>query len=210
MTDSGTPTAAEYWENRYSGATPQWSGNPNAALVREISGVTPGSALDLGSGEGGDAVWLATEGWTVTAVDIAPSALAIGARAADAAGVGDRIEWIAADLASWEPTQLFDLVSAQFLHSFVELPREDILRRASAAVASGGLLLIVGHYGEPSWGRQHGHDIVLPSPEELRAALALPEAEWEIVTSALVERDAPAPDGSHGTIVDSVLAMRRR
>jgi thioredoxin reductase/SAM-dependent methyltransferase len=204
------PTAAEYWEHRYSGATPQWSGNPNAALVREVSGITPGTALDLGSGEGGDAVWLASAGWTVTAVDIAPSALAIGAQAADAAGVADRIEWIAADLGGWEPAGPYDLVSAQFLHSFVELPREAILRRAAAAVASAGLLLIVGHFGEPSWGSQHGHDIVLPSPEEMRAALALPEAEWEVVTSALVERSATAPDGSRGTIVDSVLAMRRR
>ena len=208
--DAPAPTAAEYWEDRYSGATPQWSGNPNAALVREIAGVPAGTALDLGSGEGGDAVWLASQGWTVTAVDIAPSALAIGAAAAERAGVGERIDWVAADLADWSPVGEFDLVSAQFLHSFIDLPREDILRRAAAAVASAGLLVIVGHFGEPSWGSGHGHDIVLPGPEEMLATLDLPETEWTVVTCALVERAASAPDGSAGTIVDSVLVMRRR
>lgn len=64
------PTAAEYWENRYRENGKSWSGNANAALVREIDGVVPGTALDLGSGEGGDALWLAHQGWSVTAVDI--------------------------------------------------------------------------------------------------------------------------------------------
>jgi 2-polyprenyl-3-methyl-5-hydroxy-6-metoxy-1,4-benzoquinol methylase len=142
-----TPTAAEYWEDRYRGGK-TWSGKVNAALERELAGVTPGTALDLGSGEGGDALWLARNGWSVTAVDIAPSALAI---AAAEARPDDDVTWIAADLSTWQPDRTFDLVTSCFLHSTVELPRDAILRRTAAAVAPGGQLLIVGHYGAPHW-----------------------------------------------------------
>ena len=143
------PTAAEYWENRYRQNGRSWSGNANAALVREIAGVAPGTALDLGCGEGGDALWLAQNGWAVTAVDIAPTALAIGAAAQSPE---DDITWVAADLAEWHPPIAYDLVSACFLHSTVALPREAILRRAAEAVAPGGVLLIVGHSGRAALG----------------------------------------------------------
>lgn len=79
-----TMSVAEYWGNRYrengrSRSGRSWSGRVNASLEREVAGIRPGTALDLGSGEGGDALWLAHNGWTVTAVDISPTALAIGA-----------------------------------------------------------------------------------------------------------------------------------
>lgn len=203
--------AAEYWENRYRENGRSWSGNVNAALEREVSGVEPGTALDLGSGEGGDALWLAHNGWSVTAVDIAPSALAIGAGAQQP---GDDIEWVAADLADWQPPAQYDLVTSCFLHSFVELPREEILRRAATAVAPGGLLLIVGHAGVPHWivpeehSHQHDHDS-LPTPTDMLASLELDPADWTVLTEALVERPAIAPDGTTGTISDSVLKLRR-
>lgn len=206
----------EYWENRYRlGRT--WSGRVNAALEREASALEPGTALDLGSGEGGDALWLARRGWSVTAVDISPSAIAIGE--ADQQP-GDDITWIAADLSDWQPPSTYDLVTACFLHSTVELPREAILRRAAHAVAPGGLLLIVGHAGVPHWATDaHAHDhapVDLPTPDEVRETLfsdgpgtTLDPADWTVVTSALVERVATAPDGSTGEISDSVLSLRR-
>ena len=123
------PTAAEYWQNRYLGSGRSWSGNVNAALEREVAGLSPGTALDLGSGEGGDALWLARNGWRVTAVDIAPAALAIGAAAQQP---GDTITWVAADLSEWHPPIEYDLVTACFLHSTVDLPRERILRRGGS------------------------------------------------------------------------------
>ena len=86
-----TQSAAEYWENRYRENGRSWSGNVNVALEREVAGVAPGTALDLGSGEGGDALWLARRGWSVTAVDIAPSALAVG-QAQRVAGADHRAE----------------------------------------------------------------------------------------------------------------------
>ena len=123
------PTAAEYWQNRYLENGRSWSGNVNAALAREVAALSPGTALDLGSGEGGDALWLARNGWRVTAVDIAPAALAIGAAAQQP---GDTITWVAADLSEWHPPIEYDLVTACFLHSTVDLPRERILRRGGS------------------------------------------------------------------------------
>jgi len=202
-------SAAEYWENRYREAGRTWSGRANAALVREVTGLEPGTALDLGCGEGGDALWLAHNGWSVTAVDIAPTALAVGA---GEAAEGDDVDWVAADLAEWRPPTAYDLVTSHFLHSTVELPREEILRRGAAAVAPGGTLLIVGHAGVPHWAAhspEHAH-VDLPTPEEMLAALRLPPEEWTVVTCALVDRPATAPDGSTGLIADSVLRLRLR
>jgi len=203
-------SAAEYWESRYRENGRSWSGNVNAALEREIGGVAPGTALDLGSGEGGDALWLAHNGWAVTAVDISPTALAVGAAAQ---GPHDVITWVAADLAEWQPSARYDLVTSCFLHSWVELPREAILRRAATAVAPGGLLLIVGHAGVPHWATpdEHAHHAQeLPGPDEVLASLELEHpSDWTVLTRALIERAATAPDGSTGLIADSVLKLRR-
>ncbi len=210
--------AAEYWENRYRENGRSWSGRVNAALERELAEVKPGTALDLGSGEGGDALWLAHKGWAVTAVDISPTALSIGAAGQRP---NDDITWVAADLATWQPPTTYDLVSSCFLHSTVDLPREAIHRRAADAVAPGGLLVIIGHAGVPHWATAemaaaaHAHKAPeLPTPDEVLAALfredpPLSRDDWTVLTSALVERTATAPDGSTHTIDDSVLVLRR-
>ncbi len=208
--DEPATDAATFWENRYRGQGQIWSGRPNATLVREVAGLDPGRALDLGSGEGGDAIWLAQGGWSVTAVDIAPSALALGARNAEAAGVAARVRWIEADLATWQPEGSLDLVSAQFLQSPVELPREEILRRAASVVAPGGLLVVVGHGEFPPWSSHRPDGAVLPTPDDVLASLALPPDDWTVVTKALLDREATGPDGSTATLVDSVLTARRR
>lgn len=209
-------SAAEYWESRYRENGTSWSGNVNAALEREITGVVPGTALDLGSGEGGDALWLAHNGWAVTAVDVAPSALAIGAAAQNSE---DNITWVAADLADWIPPTSYDLVTSCFLHSFVELPREKILRRAAESVAPEGLLLIVGHSGTPHWSnpdvRAHDHETTeFPTPDDMLESLfrdnaRLDLANWQVLTNALIERPITGSDGAPATIVDSVLKLQR-
>jgi SAM-dependent methyltransferase len=204
---------AEFWEARYRtnrGERGQiWSGRVNAAVEREVVGLTPGTALDLGSGEGGDALWLAAQGWRVTAVDISATALAVGEARAVSEGLADRIDWVQADLATWHPSAEFDLVTAAFLHSPVELPREEILRRATAAVAPGGRLLVVGHGAFPPWSSHNHHDgPPLPTPDEVLAALELPVG-WVVETNALADRQGTSPDGAAVTLVDTVLRVRR-
>jgi SAM-dependent methyltransferase len=199
----------EYWDDRYSGE-PVWSGSPNPLLVRYAAELTPGTALDMGSGEGADVIWLATQGWTVTGADISPVALRRSAQAAAQAGpaIAGRISWQQADLLTWPPPPgQFDLVSAQFIH----LPRgerEALHRRLAAGVRPGGTLLVVGHH--PS-DLDTGHRPDLPemfaTGEEMAAVLD--PAQWSIETGQ-PQRQATFPDGETYTIHDAVLRAVRR
>ncbi|GLX02007.1 class I SAM-dependent methyltransferase [Microtetraspora sp. NBRC 16547] len=210
MTDDLSGLSAEqYWDTRYAESDRIWSGNPNAALVREVTGLVPGRALDLGCGEGADAIWLAQQGWHVTAVDISQVALDRAGRQAAAADVADRVDWQRHDLGTTFPAGVFDLVSAHFLHSNVELPREKILRTAASAVAPGGMLLIVGHAGLPPWGHSHHADMRFPTPDEVLADLDLPDVEWEVLRSEEYERVQNDPDGQPAARTDNVLKVRR-
>ncbi|PZE83248.1 bifunctional 2-polyprenyl-6-hydroxyphenol methylase/3-demethylubiquinol 3-O-methyltransferase UbiG [Curtobacterium sp. MCBD17_032] len=203
------------WTARY-GDAPIWSGRPNASLVdtlgraRSTTDGAGASALDLGSGEGGDALWLAAQGWRVTAVDIAPNALDRGRVQAERAGLGDRVRWVQADLAAWDTDERFDLVCASFLHSWVSFPRAAVLRRATTFVAPGGRLLVIGHAGSPSWAshEEHAHAEPLVGPEEQVDQLALGD-EWTVEVAELRTRTVTAPDGGAATLEDSVVLVRR-
>ncbi|MFI6963259.1 SAM-dependent methyltransferase [Streptomyces sp. NPDC050255] len=212
MTHDSTDAAAsdaELWDERYRESRRIWSGNPNTVLVREVADLKPGRALDLGCGEGADAVWLARQGWQVTATDISRVALDRASEHGAEAEVADRIDWQFHDLGVSFPEGRYDLVSAQFLHSMGNLPREQILRRAAAAVAPGGVLLIVGHAGFPAWEHDHA-DVELPTTDEVLASLRLPEGEWEVLLSAEHERVQNDPDGNPTTRTDNALKVRRR
>jgi 2-polyprenyl-3-methyl-5-hydroxy-6-metoxy-1,4-benzoquinol methylase len=203
-------TTADFWEQRYA-STQVWSGRVNQTLAEVARGLVVGSALDLGCGEGGDAIWLARAGWQVTAVDISTNALERGRAAADAARVpSGRIEWVAADLASWQPAGTYDLVSACFLQSPVSLPRTEILRRAATAVAPGGSLLIISHAEMPPWASEHHHEHAdFLGPAEEVAALGLDSRDWDVVLAEVRERDAVGPDGASARLKDSVVRARR-
>lgn len=212
---------ADTWDARYSEDDRIWSGEPNTALVTEVADLTPGRVLDLGCGEGGDAVWLARQGWTVTAVDISQVALDRAAAHARDAGVADRITFQRHNLGHTFPGGEYDLVSAQFLHSWGDMPREKILRRAAAAVAPGGVLLIEGHSGAPHWQDAHGATTEdphahahaqqqLPSPAEVIASLALPDGEWETLVVDEHPRVRHVPDGQVIHHVDNTVKLRRR
>ncbi|MDI5966593.1 class I SAM-dependent methyltransferase [Streptantibioticus silvisoli] len=206
---------AAFWDARYRESERIWSGAPNAELVREAEGLPPGRALDLGCGEGDDAIWLAAHGWRVTGVDISAVALERAARHAADAGVADRVDWQRHDLARSFPAGEFDLVSAQFLHSYLAMPREDILRTAAAALAPGGVLLVTGHSGPPHWqpAEEGHHDhpaIELPTPAEVLDALRLPEDAWQILRAEEHDRLQTAPDGTPGHRRDNTVKLRRR
>ncbi|MDG9689180.1 class I SAM-dependent methyltransferase [Streptomyces mutabilis] len=210
MTDTpATAPAAEFWEARYRDTDRVWSGRPNDLLVREASDLAPGTALDLGCGEGADAVWLASRGWRVTGVDISGTALERAAGHAAEAGVGDRVVWERHELGRSFPEGSFDLVSAQFLQSPVELDQRAVLRDAARAVADGGTLLLVLHAGWPSWQTQPPFDAVFPTLDGVLAELALPDGEWAIETKETVRRPSVSPEGVEGFREDHVWRLRR-
>jgi SAM-dependent methyltransferase len=177
----------------------------NAHLVAEIGDLRPGLALDAGCGHGSEAIWLATSGWRVTAIDFSVTALDYGRTAAHAAGadVAERIEWVEGDLGSWTPPpRRFDLVSCLYLHvagSVIEM-----VGRLGTGVAPGGTLLLVGHRPtDPATGT--------PTPAAGQVQVSVDEAvqaldsdEWEIV----VAEDRPR--AAVGTGVDAVVRAVRR
>jgi len=220
--------AARYWESQYADQRRRWSGQVNPTLTDVVSSLPAGDALDLGCGEGGDAVWLAEQGWRVTAVDISTTATARGAEGAAERAVGGKISWVAHDLSTWTTEQTFDLVTASFFHSTVALPRTEILRRAAGRIRPGGHLLIVSHVFEsaediPPWALRHHEaadpddadlqarlSVLLTPPEEI-AELALDEAEWEILLQEIRGREATCPDGQEtATVKDGVVLLQRR
>ncbi|QES50237.1 SAM-dependent methyltransferase [Streptomyces venezuelae] len=199
----------EFWDARYGQSDRIWSGRPNAVLVREAADLAPGRALDLGCGEGADVVWLARQGWQVTGTDISGVALGRAAEHVAEAGVADRVDLRQHDLGVSFPAGEFDLVSACFLHTPGEMPRELILRRAAAAVAPGGTLLVAGHAGPPSWDPDTHRGFPFPTPEEVLEQLELPDGKWEVLVCAEHEQTMTAPDGSPGTRPDNALKVRR-
>jgi len=204
-----TPDAKAHWEEHYGERDRVWSGRVNARLVEVGAALTPGRALDLGCGEGGDALWLAEQGWHVVAIDISETALKRAQEDAEARGVGDRIDFEQHDLSETFPEGPFDLVNAEFLHSTLPLDRTRIFTRAADAIRPGGLLLIVDHAGPPPWASKLHHHHEFPTVDEVLKELNLPDDEWERVRVESAEREATGPNGEAGTLVDNVIVLRR-
>ena len=195
----------EFWDDRYRSHTAVWSGNPNPQLVAEVADLPPGTALDVGCGEGADTLWLTSRGWQVTGVDFAPTALARAAAQAEKLGVAVRL--VHADLVTWVPDRAYDLVSAHFMH----LPTEDrvpLFARLAAAVAPGGTLLLVGHDRsdlETTAGRPDLPDWFFTAAE---TAAALDEG-WTVEVADRRPREALDPDGRTITIHDAIMRATR-
>ena len=194
------------WDDRYRTHDQIWSGRPNGALVAEVAGLTPGSALDVGCGEGADAVWLARQGWQVTGLDVSQVAIERAGTAASDAGV--EVEWLVAGLldATVAPRR-FDLVSAQY-PALLRTPAHDAERALLAAVAPGGTLLVVHHADiDVERAKKHGHDPAdYVSPEDVLAAL---DDSWIVHVDETRDRDRPAGnEGQHTR--DKILRAARR
>jgi SAM-dependent methyltransferase len=131
------------WDARYQATDLVWGGEPNRFVAAEFAAVKPGRALDLGAGEGRNAIWLAGLGWRVTAVDFSAVAIERGRRLAQARGLA--VDWVVADLRDFVPEPGgFDAVLVVYLH-LVPSELTPVLRRAAAALAPGGDILVVGH-----------------------------------------------------------------
>lgn len=200
-----------YWEERYRGHPGGHRRPPNPQLVAEAADLAPGPALDAGCGEGADAIWLASRGWRVTAVDIAATALHRARERAESLGpeIAGRIDWVEADLTEWTPAEeRFDLVSAQYVHPAA--PRATLLRRLADAVAPGGTLLVVGHH--PS--DRHSTGSHAPAPgshitaEEVVADLDADR--WDVVVAEARRHAVTDPHGHEIAMHDAVVRARKR
>jgi SAM-dependent methyltransferase len=199
-------TSGPDWDQRYADAERVWSGRPNGALVVEVESLPPGRALDVGCGEGADAVWLALRGWDVTALDVSRVALDRARTAAEQAGA--TVTWLHAGLLdAVVPTRSFDLVSAQY-PALLRTPDNDAERALLAAVAPGGTLLVVHHADiDAEHARARGFDPAdYVSPADVAALL---DDGWQVEVDERRPRHVDSGAGAHHTH-DLVLKARRR
>jgi SAM-dependent methyltransferase len=195
------------WDARYAGTDHVWSGNPNGALVAEAANLEPGTALDVGAGEGADAIWLAQRGWQVTALDISQVALDKGRRAAEESGV--EIEWLHAPLTAQAlGDRSFDLVSACY-PALPRTPDDAVLQALVGAVASGGTLLVVHHADVTrEHALAHGFDLDdYIQHEDVAGALG---EGWDVDVRERRARVVPTSGGGAGHVDDLILRARRR
>jgi SAM-dependent methyltransferase len=182
------------------------SGKPNGALPAEVAGLAPGRALDVGCGSGADAIWLAVQGWQVTAVDISQAALNRAAIAAHDAAVA--VNWVCADISTNPPAVgEYDLVSVQY-PALRHSPDDAVIHSLLDAVAPGGTILVVGHGPEShEYARSQGLDPTeYIEPADVAAHL---DESWSIEVNETRPRatmPGPASPFSH----DIVLRASRR
>ncbi len=203
----GDPAVQAEWDSRYADRQQLWSGRPNGALVAEVADLEPGRVLDVGCGEGADAVWLARGGWDVTGLEVSGVALERAARHARDAGLA--VRWVHAGLAeAGLPPASFELVSAQY-PALLRTPDGAAERALLAAVAPGGVLLIVHHAGmdthQPDDSGFDPADYVWPSMVAARF-----DDDWEVEVDE--QRPRVVPEGGAGAhhTDDLVLRARRR
>lgn len=194
----------EDWDERYAQAGLLWSAEPNRRFATEVACLAPGRALDIGCGEGRNAVWLAGRGWDVTGVDFSSVALAKAERLAATRGVS--VDWVLADVLDYRPpARSFELVVVLYL----QLPAaelHDVLAAAAAAVSPGGTLFVLGHdttnlaegYGGPK------DASVLFTPEDVVAALA----GFDVESAEKVRRTVALDDGD-AVAIDALVRAQR-
>ncbi|MCQ1999710.1 class I SAM-dependent methyltransferase [Arthrobacter zhaoxinii] len=195
----------ELWDQRYAGSGELWSGHPNAVLVSETRGLQPGRALDVGCGEGADALWLTQQGWDVTALDVSGVALARAARQAKLRSV--QVNWVHAGLveAALSPAS-FALVSAQY-PVLLRTDGNEAERALLRAVAPGGILLWV-HHPPPTAEEAEARGIDLRDYVGLADVAALLDDDWRIEVDETRPRHVSAGAGAHHK-EDVVLRARR-
>src|SRR5262249_22102263 len=197
---------AEDWDRRYEATELIWTPRPNRFLVEGVTGLRPGTGLDLACGEGRHAVWLAELGWRATGIDWSAVAIEKGRQLAAARGVA--VDWVVGDLNEWHAaSSAWDLVLVFYLQLEPD-ERRSILVQAARAVAPGGTFLLVAHdtrnladgYGGPKTDR------VLYRSEDVIADLD--GSGLEIERAEAVNRPVDTPGGERIAIDALVRACR--
>lgn len=197
---------ADHWNDRYAASEYVWTTGANALLVAEVSPLAPGRALDLACGEGRNAVWLAEQGWTVTAVDFSEVGLDKGRRLAADRGV--LVDWVAADVTTWPPPDGgFDLVVVLYLQLAAD-QRRSALGVAVRALAPGGTLLVIAHDATNLADGTGGprDPAVLYGPDDVLADL---DAAGVVVTVERADVVARPVEGAERPALDCVVRVRR-
>ena len=212
QTDTPKPdddNRASRWEERYASVEQLWSGRPNDWLPELAANWSPGSALEIGCGEGADVLWLAERGWRVTGLDLSATAIGRLTRHAERLGVASRVTGRVHDVGAGLPEGPFDLVTSFYVHGGPEEGSLDLvalLSHAAARVAPGGHLLTAVHAVNPPW---HTHHARTYTADELLEGLAGATTGWEIVVAEERRRQATGPDGQEGSRADAVVCLRR-
>lgn len=207
-----TPTEdpLQFWQNRYAAQQQRQRGRAGLVLQQQVGPLTPGRALELGCSTGDDSLWLAEQGWQVTATDISPLAVEIARRLAQEAGLAERMAFFAGDLAQGLPAGEFELVCALYFQSPFDFPRAEILQAAAARLVPGGHLLLVSHAAPPPWADPEHARRPFPTLASEQADLALAEADWELLRCEVIRRPGKGPDGQEAELEDNLILARRR
>jgi len=199
VSTSGSEERRNKWNQRYSAREPIWSRGPNLNLVAEIEDLRPGRVLDLGTGEGRHAIWLASKNWQVTAVDFAERGLARGREAAAALDLD--IDWICADVNRFKiPADAYDLVIILYLH--IPAPElSALIHRAVASLSLNGHFLYIGHdLSNIEKGQGGPQDpAVLCHPEDIVTELP----GFNILTAQVRQREIEDEPG-HGKAISGI------
>ena len=204
----GAAADAAEWDARYNEHDEAiWSGRPNGQVVAEVAGLAAGRALDVGCGEGADAIWLARSGWTGTAIDISEVAVSRARQAAELAGA--TIDWVCGDvLQAPFPARSFDLLSMQY-PALPKAAGDAAVRALLDAVRPGGLLLAVYHDLDDEH-REHMASRGVDPADYVGAddLVQLLGGDFTVELNVIEPRIDPPPDTPH--IADAVLRARRR
>lgn len=193
------------WDERYSSKDRVWSGEPNGGLVAEVAGMPTGTVLDVGCGEGADAVWLALRGWDVTAIDVSGVAVERARQHAESAGARVHFEAVGL-LEAVRDGPTYDLVSAQY-PALQKTPAHEAEHAMIDAVAPGGVPLVIHHADvDKDQSREHGFDTDdYVSPTDVAALL---DNSWRIEVDERRARSVSGGSGAHHA-KDLVIRARR-